>query len=309
MVLAFASHAWGVDGKDHMRVKDVVEALRARGIEVWFDETHMHKYASIPDAMCQGIDKSDVVLVFVTADYCEKTASGNGQDNVRKEFLYAQSRKPEAMIPIKFDEALPRAWPGPVGMQLGAQLYVDLSQGEHERNLDRLAESVRYHTPAQAKSKGQPGQPVQPERARSLGPKASATWVAQKMRPPETLQPPEKSKVVQPSQALRAPQALRRPQASRTRTPQTLRALQVWDQAPRAQGAAVKGAEGQLSVKERVERTLTVAGCRLGDGERSGAAVNRLLCSFVVGSVRQAEVLALPFTDRLAHLELQLGVA
>lgn len=125
---AFASHDWGVDGLNHKRVAKVVAMLRERGIDTWFDSDHMR--GNILDSMCRGIDECNVVLVFVTQQYIDKVQSGSSTDNVRREFMYAQNCKADSMIVVRFDPGLGRCWPGPVGMVLGSQLYVDLSRDE-----------------------------------------------------------------------------------------------------------------------------------------------------------------------------------
>lgn len=119
----FASHDWGMQSANHARVAEVVAALRGHGFTVWFDETDLR--GNVLDAMCRGIDESDVVLVFVTKNYMRKVASGNDCDNVRREFMHA-SAHPDKMVPIKFEDDLPTPWTGPVGMLLGARLYVDV---------------------------------------------------------------------------------------------------------------------------------------------------------------------------------------
>ena len=63
-IRVFASHDWGKYSANHARVAQIVAALRQKSFKVWFDETHMK--GNILDAMCRGIDESDVVLVFVT---------------------------------------------------------------------------------------------------------------------------------------------------------------------------------------------------------------------------------------------------
>ena len=121
----FVSHDWGANGETHRRVGKVVELLRDRGIEVWFDETHMK--GNILDAMCEGIDSSDHVLCFITQAYIAKVQTGGDADNVRREFMYAQHKgKSGHIIPIRFDPHLPSSWGGPVGMCLGSHLYVDM---------------------------------------------------------------------------------------------------------------------------------------------------------------------------------------
>ena len=142
-VRAFASHDWGVGSDNHARVARVVEGLRARGIDVWFDDTHMR--GNVLDAMCRGIDTADVVVVFVTRNYLAKVERGDESDNVRREFMYAKDR-PHKLVAVRFDAGLPRKWSGPVGMVLGSHLYIDLTEVS-EKRLDELARAVRHRTP------------------------------------------------------------------------------------------------------------------------------------------------------------------
>ena len=139
----FASHDWGAEGKNHARVGDVVKELRQRNFNVWFDETHMR--GNILDAMCRGIDSSDVVLVFLTSNYMKKVESGNDSDNVRREFMYA-ANTPQKFICVKFDDSLPPRWTGPVSMILGTQLYVDLTEITPSR-IDALVDAIRHRSP------------------------------------------------------------------------------------------------------------------------------------------------------------------
>lgn len=139
---AFAAHDWGVDGHNHARVEVVVEGLRTRGVHVWFDRDHMKR--NIVDAMCNGIQDSDVILVFVTRNYIAKAASENDSDNVRREFFFAYHHCPERMMAIRFDKELPAQWAGPVGMALGCQMYTDVSTVT-ERALDALVSSMAAH--------------------------------------------------------------------------------------------------------------------------------------------------------------------
>lgn len=139
-IKAFASHDWGKDGDNHKRVAEVVTRLKAEGIDVWFDEFDMH--GNVLQSMCNGIDGSDVVLVFVTSNYVSKVQSANDLDNVKREFMYASQTKPGCILPIRFEEALPRVWKGPVGMILGCNLYNDLRIVD-ESTVKVLAASIR----------------------------------------------------------------------------------------------------------------------------------------------------------------------
>lgn len=141
-IRVFASHDWGKDNRNHKKVSIVVDALRGRGIDVWFDETHMK--GNILDSMCKGIDDSDVVLIFVTQNYISKVESGGDADNVRREFMYA-SKNPKKLLAIRFDSHLVSNWPGPVGMVLGSHLYTDLTT-IHDKTIDNLFHSIRTQT-------------------------------------------------------------------------------------------------------------------------------------------------------------------
>lgn len=143
IIRLFASHDWGVNAGNHARVAQVVAELRRRNFAVWFDETHMR--GNILDAMCRGIDSSDVVIVFLTSNYMRKVESGNDKDNVRREFMYA-ANTPNKFVCVKFDNTLPTSWTGPVSMILGSQLYVDLTEIKSER-IDSLVDAIRHRSP------------------------------------------------------------------------------------------------------------------------------------------------------------------
>lgn len=142
-IRVFASHDWGTDGANHARVAGVVAQLRQRGLNVWFDDTHMR--GNIVDAMCKGIDECDVVIVFLTKNYMRKVENGKDTDNVRREFHYAMTR-PEKFVVVKFSRNLPETWTGPVGMILGGELYVDLTE-VNEQSVDKLVDTIRHKSP------------------------------------------------------------------------------------------------------------------------------------------------------------------
>ena len=100
---AFLTHDWGTFnslGKDRMggvlvknhdRVTRIFRGLSGRGLRCWFDEMEMKNL--IVDQMCEGIDESAVVVVFLTDRYVEKVRSKDEKDNCKKEFNYAETRK------------------------------------------------------------------------------------------------------------------------------------------------------------------------------------------------------------------------
>lgn len=127
----FLSHDWGIDsmGRDnHQRVGLVNAGLRAKGIIPWYDAEQMQ--GNIVSTMCNGIDKTRFVIVFVTSNYMSKVSGENMTDNCLLEFNYALRRKrPECMISVVMEPTLRNTsdWFGPVGMALGGNLYIDFS--------------------------------------------------------------------------------------------------------------------------------------------------------------------------------------
>ena len=130
----FLTHDWGTDEhgrNNHERVALVNAALKRAGLVTWFDEERMQ--GDIVSQMTDGIDRSSVVLVFVTRNYiCKVAGEGpNGaNDNCKAEFDYACNRKGvERMVAVVMEAgcADTREWRGAVGMRLGGHLYHDLS--------------------------------------------------------------------------------------------------------------------------------------------------------------------------------------
>lgn len=142
-IRVFASHDWGPGGRNHARVATVVAGLHKRGIDVWFDETHMR--GNIISSMCTGIEMCDVVLVFVTHNYIEKVQSHDETDNVRREFMYAADRHAAKIHAIRFEDTLPPKWSGPVGMILGSSLYTNMPVID-DRSIDMLVNAIRRET-------------------------------------------------------------------------------------------------------------------------------------------------------------------
>ena len=127
----FLTHDWGNDENgisNHSRVSVINSALKELGYKTWFDEERME--GNIQHQMCQGIDKTDVVLVFVTKNYMKKVSGEKEADNCFLEFSYACRRKTASlMLPIVMEEGMKNAssWDGLLGMNLGGTLYVNLA--------------------------------------------------------------------------------------------------------------------------------------------------------------------------------------
>ena len=75
------------------------------------------------------------MLVIITARYCAKVNGPNAADNCKHEFNYAALTKTGArMVAVVVEPGMrdPRAWKGTVALTLGAQLYVDMSEGAED---------------------------------------------------------------------------------------------------------------------------------------------------------------------------------
>ena len=127
----FISHNWGDDeqGRDnHARAGMLNELLKAEGMRTWFDAEKMS--GSINDAMCDGIEQARVVLCLITEKYIAKVGGHNARDNCRKEFIHASRMKSSNnMIAVVMEPCVRSStdWHGPVGLELGDHLYVDLA--------------------------------------------------------------------------------------------------------------------------------------------------------------------------------------
>jgi len=128
----FLTHEWGEDEQgrnNHGRVAKLNRYLQGRGLITWFDEDRLE--GDIEEEMCEGIDKSQVVLVFVTKRYCDKVTGKDEADYCKKEFKYAVQRK-KNLIPIVMEDRMrdTSQWAGTIGMNLGSKKYKVLVQDE-----------------------------------------------------------------------------------------------------------------------------------------------------------------------------------
>lgn len=72
--IAFISHRH----TDALWAKQLATDLRSAGIHAWLDEWNMPPGKPLSDAMQQGIEQSDVMLLVMTPDSVESIASGRG---------------------------------------------------------------------------------------------------------------------------------------------------------------------------------------------------------------------------------------
>jgi len=104
---------------------------------------------NVVEQMVAGIDDSAIAVVFVTKRYMEKVAQHeNPNDNCKREFGYSVRKKTtNRIVTVVMEERMRNSsdWTGAVGMELGGQLYHDLS-GEGERvdetTVEHIAEEI-----------------------------------------------------------------------------------------------------------------------------------------------------------------------
>jgi hypothetical protein len=151
---AFLTHDWGNDElsrNNHRRVVQVAQALKARGLPVWIDEDEMT--GDIVEQMCNGIENSNAILVFITERYVSKVGGSNAKDNCKLEFKYAaRMTSPEVMIPVVMEERMcdSHSWSGPVGFTLGGTLYVKMWEDDDMEGagLEQLVQEIVKRCPA-----------------------------------------------------------------------------------------------------------------------------------------------------------------
>ena len=84
----------------------------------------------IRQKMVEGIENSDVIVVFVTETYRDKVNQPDGRDNCRFEFNHAFEQKgSKFMIPVVMEPCMrnAREWKGLLGAALSGHLYIDFS--------------------------------------------------------------------------------------------------------------------------------------------------------------------------------------
>ena len=90
--------------------------------------------------MVRGMDRTRVVLVFITSRYSRKVGGINQQDFCKREFSYAVNRKGiKQIIPIVMEEEMKNisTWDGALLFNLGDSLFVDFT-GDWEQNLGQF---------------------------------------------------------------------------------------------------------------------------------------------------------------------------
>ena len=130
----FLTHSWAADvlGRDnHERVRRVFNELVAQGLRVWFDSERM--VGNVRKMMTDGIENTQVVIVFITDKYRQKINDVDLRDNCKYEFKHSFEQKgPFKMLPVVMEPAMmeSRNWGGELGAALSTQQLIDLTEDD-----------------------------------------------------------------------------------------------------------------------------------------------------------------------------------
>ena len=132
MTQLFFSHTWRPDslGRDnHERVLNIAKILKTKGWKIWIDEDNIIN--NIDSSIADGIENSDIILIFLTETYFKKVNESaknpRRRDNCLKEWTYSNALN-KLMIPIVFEPSLLNNinWPqGIISMHFGSTYFLD----------------------------------------------------------------------------------------------------------------------------------------------------------------------------------------
>ena len=140
----FLSHAWDKDllGRDnHKRIKELNNLLlKSNKVYTWFDEKKLNGH--IVNSMCNGIDKSNIIIICITRSYIDKCASQT-DNNCKLELDYSFERKgTQFIIPIVMEPDCKntKTWNGSLGAYLNKHLYILFDDSFN--NLEQLLNEI-----------------------------------------------------------------------------------------------------------------------------------------------------------------------
>lgn len=145
----FITYTWDTDEEqrdNRKRVLQLNNALRCTcKVETWIDDECM--FGTLTQAMCNGIDNCDVVLVCITRSYidkCKKTTN----DNCKLELNYASERLGgQRLLPIVMESSCSnqQTWDGPVGAYLNKHVYIPcMTDTMMSRNVVSIIRHIEY---------------------------------------------------------------------------------------------------------------------------------------------------------------------
>jgi len=127
--------------KDHAKVMQICEAIRARELTIWMDETDIQDYASITRSIVDGLARSRVLVAYNSLNYAHSRAC---QWELTAAFLAAQREGDprQRVLIINPEENAEHIHP----VELRDELF-QKAPGD-QQGIDSLAASVASHVSA-----------------------------------------------------------------------------------------------------------------------------------------------------------------
>ena len=127
--------------KDEKEVNQILEALRAKKLSVWMDETDIQDYASITRSIVDGLTRSKVLLAYNSLNYAHSRAC---QWELTAAFLAAQREGDprQRVLIINPEENAGHIHPVELRDELFQKAPAD------QQGIDSLAASVANHVSA-----------------------------------------------------------------------------------------------------------------------------------------------------------------
>lgn len=139
---AFLSHDWGVEGGNHVAVRQIATQLSKTGTKYWFNDERMD--GSTVARMTGGIERSKTFVAFITQRYMDKVNGNDERDNCKVEFQYAFNHLgSQKMVAVVMESEIKDAkeWTGVLGAALGSHLYIDMVDALNDN--EKMAENVQ----------------------------------------------------------------------------------------------------------------------------------------------------------------------
>ena len=131
-----------------MRVIQIASNLEQRGLPAWVERDPM---TIDVDQMCNGIESSNLVVVFITKRYLSSLSNAKEDDHCRLEYGYARRLAGvNAMIPVLMEQRMlsDRGWCEQLGIDASPSIKMWDDDDIEGEGLERLIKEILRRVPA-----------------------------------------------------------------------------------------------------------------------------------------------------------------
>jgi hypothetical protein len=133
-IKVFVSYA----SEDLEAVQNLVDELKMRGFDVWFDQDKIDYGDDFVEEMKNGIERSHVFLICLSPSFTKKPPESWVRDELRMAMMREKKEREKRIIPIRLIRG------GDIPLELGTRAFADLSSEERwNRNFPRLVKSIK----------------------------------------------------------------------------------------------------------------------------------------------------------------------